>query len=176
MSTATAATISITPEFAGTFRDIMLDALQHESTATKRVIGNIPEDKKDYRPHPKSRSAWELATHLATSDMWFLNGVADQNFAWTGEPPVPAQTVADLLNWYEENHKKALARVRAMKPNDLAKNVEFFGIMNHPAAIYLRMALEHTIHHRGQLSTYLRPMGAKVPDIMGGSADEPFQG
>jgi len=48
--------------------------------------------------------------------------------------------------------------------------------MNEPAFSYLQFAQDHLVHHRGQLSTYLRPMGGKVPDIYGGSADEPFQG
>ncbi len=57
----------------------------------------------------------------------------------------------------------------------LAAKIPFFGVMNEPLVAYLNMMIVHSVHHRGQLSAYLRPMGAKVPDIYGGSADEPFQ-
>jgi len=54
--------------------------------------------------------------------------------------------------------------------------IPFFGVMEMPAVAYLNFMNLHTAHHRGQLSTYLRPMGSKVPSIYGGSADEPFKG
>jgi uncharacterized damage-inducible protein DinB len=67
-----------------------------------------------------------------------------------------------------------MARAKAVSPADAAKIVDFFG-MQFPNVVYLNFMLKHSIHHRGQLSTYLRPMGAKVPSIYGGSADEPFE-
>jgi len=65
--------------------------------------------------------------------------------------------------------------IRAMPGEKLAKPVTFFGMFNFPVAAYLGFMNNHSIHHRGQLATYLRPMGAKVPSIYGGSYDEPFQ-
>jgi len=173
---STSAQPAVTPQFVSQLRDIMIDRLEKERPTTLRVIGNIPNDKRDYKPHPNCRSAWDLACHLATSDVWFLNGVATQSFEWTGETPPPAKTVAELCQWYEQEHKKAAAKVRALSPEQLAKAVEFFGIFNMPTAMYLQFAQDHAVHHRGQLTTYLRPMGAKVPDIYGGSFDEPFKG
>lgn len=171
---------SAQPAFSGQFlsqlRDMMLGRIEQERSTTQRVIANIPNDKRDYKPHPNSRSAWDLGCHLATSDVWFLNGIAAQNFDWTGDPAPPAKTVAELCQWYEQEHKKAADKVRALTPEQLAKQVPFFGMLNMPAALYLQFAQDHAVHHRGQLSTYLRPMGAKVPDIYGGSFDEPFKG
>lgn len=172
----TAPARSFTPEFAVALRDLMAGRLEHEAATTRRVIGNIPENKKDYKPHANSRSAWELATHVAQSDVWFLTSVADQNFAWTGEAPAPASDIEGLAAWHAKEHGKALARVKALTPEQLLKPVEFFGIMKEPVVLYLQFAQDHTVHHRGQLSVYLRPMGAKVPDIYGGSFDEPFTG
>jgi uncharacterized damage-inducible protein DinB len=61
-------------------------------------------------------------------------------------------------------------------PGDqLAREMSMMGVLTKPAVIFLSFLIRHTVHHRGQLSTYLRPMGAKVPSIYGGSADEPFQ-
>jgi uncharacterized damage-inducible protein DinB len=67
-----------------------------------------------------------------------------------------------------------MAQVKALSDDQLLKPISFFGIMTQPAVTYLSFLLMHGIHHRGQLSTYLRAMGAKVPSIYGGSADEPF--
>lgn len=174
MSTGTQPTY--TPEFATGFAQLMLGRIEQEKSATKRVIANVPNDKRDYRPEPHSRSAWELALHLAQSDIWFLNSIADGAFQWTGEPPAPAADVKGLVAWYEAEFPKAAARVRAMKPEQLLQPVDFFGVMKQPAFFYLSFAQDHKVHHRGQLSSYLRPMGAKVPDIYGGSYDEPFTG
>jgi len=174
MSTATQP--RFTADFAASFAGLILGTLERETASTRKVIANVPNDKRDYKPHPNSRSAWDLATHLAQSDVWFLNSIADGQFVWTGDPGAPASDVNGLLAWHEAEFPKALARVKAMKPEQLLKPADFFGIMNVPVFLYLEFAQNHRVHHRGQLSTYLRPMGAKVPDIYGGSFDEPFQG
>lgn len=166
----------ISGESAVRIRDHMIEKLAKESATTKRVIAAIPEDKKEYRPHPDSRSAWQLAVHLAVSQVWFLNSVADRNFAWTGEENAPAPTIAGLVQWRDAEIKKAAERVRAMTPEQLLTPVDFFGILKLPVVFYLEFDQDHCIHHRGQLTTYLRPMGAKVPDVYGGSFDEPFKG
>lgn len=167
---------NFTPEFALAYRAVTLGRIENENATTRRVIGSVPDTQRDYKPEVNSRSAWDLACHLAQSDVWFLNGIASQNFEWTGEPPKPADSVNGLVDWYQKEFAKAAARVRAMSAEDLLKPVEFFGMMKMPAFLYLQFAQDHAVHHRGQLSTYLRPMGSKVPDIYGGSFDEPFQG
>ena len=174
MSTATQPTF--TADFAATFANLLIGRLEKETAATRKVIANIPNDKRDYKPHANSRSAWDLATHLAQSDVWFLNSIADGQFVWAGDPPAPASDIQGLVAWYDTGYAKAVARVKAMTPEQLLKPVDFFGVMKEPGVLYLQFAQDHKVHHRGQLSTYLRPMGAKVPDIYGGSFDEPFNG
>jgi uncharacterized damage-inducible protein DinB len=171
-----AAQPGISAESAVRIRGKMLDKLAKESATTQRVLAAVPEDKKHYKPHPDSRSAWQLAVHLAVSQVWFLNSVADRNFAWTGEEKEPASTVAGLVQWREAEIKKAAERIRAMSPEQLVTPTDFFGILKLPAVFYLEFDQDHSIHHRGQLTVYLRPMGAEVPDIYGGSFDEPFKG
>jgi len=84
--------------------------------------------------------------------------------------------VAELVKWYDSNMNRAIGRVRGMTPEHLCTPVDFYGVFNMPAVFYLAFVNNHSIHHRGQLSGYLRPMGSKVPSIYGGSADEPWPG
>ena len=79
------------------------------------------------------------------------------------------------MAWYDENFKRGVARVAAMTAEQLMTPVSFFGVFNFPVVFYLGFLNNHSIHHRGELATYLRPMGSKVPSIYGGSYDEPFQ-
>ena len=76
---------------------------------------------------------------------------------------------------YDEHFHRAADRVRAMAPEQLATPVDFLGTFNFPAAFYLAFLNNHSVHHRGALATYLRPMGSKVPCIYGGSYDEPLR-
>ncbi len=169
-------TQALTPEFALAYRDTMLDGFANEVETTKKVLACIPDNKRDYRPDPNARTAWELAWHLANTDIQFLDGIADLQFKM--ETPAEAdkpKTSAELVDWYDRNYKRVAERVRALSPEQLLTPIEFFGVFNLPAAMYLGFLNNHSIHHRGQLATYLRPMGSKCPSIYGGSYDEPFQ-
>jgi len=172
----TAVQPTIAPEFAAAYRDILVDRIEYELSATSRLLAAVPEQKKSYAPAPNSRTAWQLAVHLAVSEVWFLSGIVDANFNWGRDPADPVSTIAELVPWHKQNVGAVLAKLRALSPQRLAQPIDFFGIQNLPAALYLLWAHEHTVHHRGQLAAYLRPMGAKVPDIYGGSFDEPFTG
>ncbi len=165
-----------TPEFVLGYRAMMLDGLAGEIEITKRVLAAIPEGKRDYRPDPNARTAWELAWHLANSDAQFLDAIADLKF--TMPPPQPTdkpKTVAELVAWYDRHMKRGADRVRALSAEQLQTPIDFLGAFNFPAAFYLGFLNNHSIHHRGELATYLRPMGSKVPSIYGGSYDEPMQ-
>ncbi|MFZ0771556.1 MAG: DinB family protein [Candidatus Sulfotelmatobacter sp.] len=165
-----------TPEFALGYRQLMLDGLGRELEITKRVIGAIPDSKSDYRPDPNARSAWELAWHLANTDVQFLTGIADLNFSMPSpKPEDKPKSAAELVDWYDTHFKSAKDRVAALTADQLLTPVNFMGIFNFPAVFYLGFLNNHSIHHRGELATYLRPMGSKVPSIYGGSFDEPFQ-
>ncbi len=164
-----------TPEFVLGYRAMMLDGVGRELEITKRVLAAIPEGKRDYRPDPHARTAWELAWHLANTDVQFLDAIADLKFVMP--PPAPADkpnTVAELVDWYDRHVKRSAERVHAMSADQLLTPVQFF-VFNFPAACYRGFLNNHSIHHRGELATYLRRMGSKVPSIYGGSYDEPFQ-
>jgi uncharacterized damage-inducible protein DinB len=163
------------PEFVLGYRAMMLDGLTREVETTKKVLAAIPDGKKEYRPDPCARTAWELAWHLANTDVQFMDGIADQEFKMAARSEMEKpKNVTELVEWYDKNMKRTTERVRALTPEQLAKSVDFMGVFNFPAAFYLAFLNNHSIHHRGELATYLRPMGSKVPAIYGGSYDEPF--
>ena len=167
----------MTPEQA-TFllNAIYMPQIEREYGTTRRVIEAVPADKTGWKPDPKSMGALQLASHIASSDCFFMHGIADGKFD-PGAHAVPetVTTPADLLKWYDENFAKAKSRLAAAKPDALAQDIDFFGVMVQPAITFASFMVSHGVHHRGQLSTYLRPMGSKVPAIYGGSADEPMQ-
>jgi uncharacterized damage-inducible protein DinB len=168
---------ALTPEMAAGFREVMLDGVTRELEITKKVIAAIPDAKAQYKPDPNARTAWELAWHLANTDVQFLDGIADGQFKMESpDDEHKPRTVTELVTWYDENMARATERVRKLSPEQLMKPIEFFGVFNLPAAFYMGFLNNHSIHHRGQLATYLRPMGSKCPSIYGGSYDEPWQG
>src|SRR5262245_65385246 len=153
---------------------VFADTMKMETETTRKVIGAIPEDRKSYKPDPKAKSAHELAWHLATSEVWFLDLILTGKLD-TGEAPPPPPTISSILDWYETNYRDRLQKLEQLPADKLAAMVSFFGMMDLPAVSFLNMMNLHSAHHRGQLSTYLRPMGSRIPSIYGGSADEPFQ-
>jgi uncharacterized damage-inducible protein DinB len=164
----------LTPEFVLGLRAVMLDGFKREAETTKKVIAAVPDAKADYRPDAHARTAKELAWHLANTDVQFLDGIADLKFNMT-TPEHKPQTSAEVVAWYDQNVQRGIARVEAMSAEQLLTPVGFFGVFNMPSVFYLGFLNNHSIHHRGELATYLRPMGSKVPSIYGGSYDEPFQ-
>ncbi len=83
-------------------------------------------------------------------------------------------TCQDLAAWYTKNTTRRIPLLEQLSAEDLAKEVDYIGLRNDPAVAYLNIAIRHTVHHRGQLSTYMRGMGAAVPAIYVESADEPY--
>ena len=160
-----------TPEFAALFRDFMVERIRDEHACTSKVFANLHDG--DWRPDLKSRSARELAWHIAHSERWFVSALASLKFEGGQDGPPPA-TVSEIIAFYNSGFEAELSRLATLTGEQLLQLTDFFG-MNLPAYTLLNFAQIHTIHHRGQLATYLRPLGGKVPDIYGGSADEPFQ-
>ncbi len=83
--------------------------------------------------------------------------------------------MAAVASWYHEHIGAAMPRVKAMNGDQLVKILDFRGRLQQPAVVFLSIALHHAIHHRGELVTYIRPMGGRVPAVYGRSADDdPF--
>ena len=158
----------MTEDNAKVLAEFLLEQVEQEYAATCRVLAAVPAEQSDYKPHEKSMSALQLAAHIAASEEFFLRGILNGSFEWK-EPDFA--TPADTLAHYEKTIPGLIAELRAMPAAKLAAPIAA-AMWNHPAVVYLNIDLKHGVHHRGQLSAYLRPMGAKVPSIYGPSADE----
>ena len=163
----------LTPEFVLGYRAMMLDGLAREAETTRKVIAAVPDAQSHYKPDPHARTAKELAWHIANTDIQFLDGIADLKFSMDSPEHKP-ESAAEVAAWYAENIKRGAARVAGMTAEQLMTPVNFYNVFNLPAVLYLGFLNNHSVHHRGELATYLRPMGSKVPSIYGGSYDEPF--
>jgi len=163
---------TLQPDQALFLRQWMLGALTREHPITRTVIEAVPRDKGDHRPDAVGKSAIDLAWHIVGAEHRFMEAVANGVFDFTnsGRPP-QLQTSADVARWYSDTFPRDAERIGAMPVEALMKVVDFRGIFQLPAVAYLQTAQMHSIHHRGQLSMYLRPMGAKVPAIYGESYD-----
>lgn len=171
--------MTMTADQAKAIADYFATMFDRESANTLKVLRAVPNDRRDYKPDEKSRTAWELATHLVGSDLWFLDCICDAVFVYDPEAEnkrtAGLDTVDDIVEFYKREYPKRILRLRATPGEQLAKEVDFFGTKEPPIRI-LGLANNHGVHHRGQLMTYLRAMGSKVPALYGASADEPFQG
>ena len=167
------------PEQAAGIRDFFVESMKVEAKTTRRVLESVPDAKSSYRPDPSSRTGFELAWHIARSDAWFLDGILAGSFNMetdnSGKVPADVKTAADVVAFYDKNYIAKIDKLKGLSGEACAKVVNFFGAFDFPMAVYISWLEKHQIHHRGQLCAYLRAMGGKVPNIYGGSADEPMQ-
>ena len=164
----------MTPEQAKFLAGAVGQGLQSEWMHTYKAINAVVDANKDYKPQGDSRSAWDLAHHIAVCDVGFLQAVAANSFA-NFPAKTTATTIPALADWYKHEMPKALEAVLALDGNHLTQIVEAFG-MKLPSVVYLSFCNNHMIHHRGQLTTYIRPTGGKVPAMYGPSFDEKMGG
>lgn len=152
--------------------NVLLPMLKNESRTTKAVLAAVPNTNLDYRPDPCAKSANELLRHIAGADNLFLESAIEGAFV-PGSVKVPEDLVSpqEVADWYEREHAKNLDAIGKLSGEQLIRVIDFRGIFQRPAWVFLQGGLLHAVHHRGQLSTYLRPMGGKVPAIYGESYD-----
>lgn len=162
-----------TPEQAQGIAMFLIQGLENEYLITKKVLAALPEDKKNFKLGDKGWTAQALHWHIVSVDLWFLDGIAAGEFAPEGGGTMPA-TLKEAVDLYEKEFGPKLAKVKALSGEKLAAAVQFYH-MTMPNVVYLSFLSNHSIHHRGQLSTYIRAMNGHVPSIYGGSADEPFE-
>ena len=161
------------PEQAHALAQFVLSQLEQEWKTTHRVLAAVPDDAAaGYKPSEKCMSGQELAAHIAFTDPWFVESVINGSFARPDDSAAVAKKPSELAAEYEAKMPALIEQAKQLSPEKLAEPVQFYS-WNMPAVQYLVIAMKHGIHHRGQLSAYLRPMGGKVPAIYGGSADEP---
>ena len=156
--------------------------IEQEGKTTRRVLERVPADKLSWKPHPKSMSLGHLALHIAQTPgliaSWALNDV----FEMSGPPPEgEATSTAQVLTAHDDSIKAAKDVLQKLGDAGLQRQWEFKAggntIMKMPkAALFRSVVINHWIHHRGQMSVYLRLLNVPVPSIYGPSADEnPFR-
>jgi uncharacterized damage-inducible protein DinB len=142
---------------------------KNESKTTRNVLARIPEGS-DYRPDPKSRTAQEIAWQIVCEEHMIIDALENGKAEWA-PAPTPA-TMKDVLEAYEKQSAAVISRWDALPAERWSGMLEFFG-RQRSASLMAWGFLFDIVHHRGQISTYLRPMGSTVPQIYGPSADEP---
>jgi uncharacterized damage-inducible protein DinB len=156
--------------------------LEHEAATTRRLLERVPDGKFDWQPHPTSKKLGPLAAHVAETSGFFAGVLANDNFdmAELKYSPPEAHSTADLLAQHEQSMMTSkqflsdLSDERAMTVwNFKAAGKVLFAA---PRIVLVRsLMFSHWIHHRGQLSVYLRMLSVPIPSIYGPSGDEnPF--
>jgi uncharacterized damage-inducible protein DinB len=163
----------LTPELAEFWlQDLLLGTLKNESRTTKKILEAVPAEKSDYRPDPFARTAMELVRHIAAAEMRFLETTINAEFPASAGLPDRVKTPAEVGAWYSETFARNFEKLAQLKGDHLVKVTDFRGVFKLPAVAFVQVGMNHSIHHRGQLSSYLRCMGAKVPSIYGESFDD----
>jgi len=147
---------------------------EKDAPATRKVLSRIPEGR-DYRPDPKSRTAREIAWLIVREEIALGDGLTKGAFEWA-DVPAPA-TMKEVLDAYDRHHDEVTQRLQALDSARWEQDIPFMyqgqEVMRAPGYENAWGFLLDMIHHRGQITTYLRPMGSTVPQIYGPSADEP---
>lgn len=158
--------------------DALLPEFDHEISTTRKLLERMPDDRLTWKPHAKSMSLGALATHLSNLPWWGEVTLAQAEFdtASVGTPPEGAST-AHILETFDRNASRTRALLAATSDAELmapwALKREGQTIFSMPkAAVWRSFVLSHLVHHRGQMSVYLRLLDVPVPSIYGPSADE----
>lgn len=167
------------PDVAPTLRQLAFGDLEHEIAQTRRLLERVPEARFDWRPHEKSGTLGELATHVADLFAWGAAIVTHDTYDFAATPPPQGAAAgqAALLARFDRNAGRLRDALEALDEGRLAHTWELRRgdqvLLAMPRLLAIRsMVLSHIVHHRGQLSVYLRLTGTPVPGLYGPSADE----
>ena len=141
----------------------------NEAKTTRNVLARIPEGST-YKPDPKSRTAKDIAWQIYAEERMIIDALERGTVEWA-PPPMPA-TMQEVVDAYERQSAEIIRRWEALPAERWNGQLEFFG-KQRPASPMAWSFLFDIVHHRGQITTYLRPMGSTVPQIYGPSGDEP---
>ncbi len=158
--------------------EILLPQYDEEIKSTRRVLERVPIDKADWKPHNKSTSLVRLAGHVAELPTFITTIIRTENLELSNsgmKPFIPSST-AELLSTLEKNAAETRNAISGASDVDFAKHwsLTFHGkpVFEGAKSLLVPTTLGHLIHHRGQLSVYLRLLEVSVPGVYGPSADE----
>lgn len=160
--------------------ETLLPEFDQEMATTRRVLERVPTDKGKWKPHEKSFSLAHLAQLVAWMPGWITNAVRETSLDLSRGAKYGNEKTETLVAMFDQNVKEARAALASAKDPDFAVNWSLkFGdrvVMTLPRAAVVRQHINHLIHHRGQLTVYLRLIDVPVPSIYGPSADEKMPG
>ena len=150
-------------------KELFVGFWTNESKTTRTVLSRIPEGST-YTPDPKSRTAQDIAWQIVCEEKMLIDALEQGKAEWA--PAATPTSMADVLAAYDAQSAEMPRRWAALPAERWSGTMDFFGTQR-PASAMAWSFLFDIVHHRGQISTYLRPMGSTVPQIYGPSADEP---
>jgi len=163
--------------------DAFLAELEHESATTRRLLERVPEEKMGWKPHEKSMTLSRLSGHIAELPGWSKTILADDEFHMDRESrhgyrAHRPETTAELLRVHDENVAGYRAAAEGVSDEHLRGRWKMYAggkvLLDMTRTVALRsFVMNHLIHHRGQLSVYLRLLGVPLPPIYGPTADDP---
>ena len=153
--------------------------LIQEAITTRKMLSRIPEDKYNWKPHPKSMALIQLATHLAELPMWvgMVLNTSELDFEKNPYSPHPIANNKELLDYFEKNQAEGERELEKAKeevldlPWILRSGAQVF--TNEPKEDFIRVTMSQIIHHRAQLGVFLRLLDVPIPGSYGPSADDP---
>ena len=160
--------------------ETLLPEFDQEMATTRRVLERVPSDKGQWKPHTKSFSLAHLAQLVAWMPGWLTNAVKETSLDLSRGAKYSTEKTETLLEVFDKNVKEARAAIQGAKDKDFTVNWSLkFGervVMTLPRAGVVRQHINHLVHHRGQLTVYLRLLDVPVPSIYGPTADEKMPG
>jgi uncharacterized damage-inducible protein DinB len=151
-------------------RSLFTEFWTKEAKTTRKVLERIPEGS-DYKPDPKSRTAQQIAWQIVCEEKMIIDALESGKVEWA--PPAMPKAMKDVVATYEKQSADVIRRWKSLPAERWNGTLEFFG-KERPASPMAWSFLFDIVHHRGQITTYLRPMGSTVPQVYGPSADEPM--
>lgn len=159
--------------------DKLLPEFDQEMASTRRVIERVPDDKAEWKPHPKSFSLAHLAQLLAWLPGWIGQTLTSTELDLSSGGGYSNESTKTLLNLFDENVRKSRAAIAAAKDADydVTWSLKMKGqvLFSAPRGDVVRQHISHLSHHRGQMTVYLRLLDVPVPSVYGPTADESWQ-
>lgn len=158
--------------------EILLNEVEQEAQTTRKFLSIVPNDKYDWKPHPKSMSLKQLATHVAELQSWISLGLTTDGLDFAVNPynPVDIANTTDLIAYFEKCYAQGHADLKATNEEVLKQPWVLRDgdqiLLNQNKYDTVRVSISQTIHHRAQLGVYLRLLNIPIPGSYGPSADE----
>lgn len=159
-----------------TFLESLLPEFDQEMAVTRRLLERVPSEKGEWKPHPRSFAFGHLAQLIARMPGWITNAVREDHLDLSSHPSYTFETTETLLAEFDRNVSEARTAIRSATEEQMADAWSLTQgeqlLFSAPREAVVRQNISHLVHHRGQLSVYLRLNDIPVPSIYGPSADE----